>query len=74
MLVFKVNLCTCPYKTGDVNHALSSSAGVDRIITGKVCRKSPDNKMSVRQRAINFLLNLLMYDGVCPILLSYIMS
>lgn len=45
ILVFRVNLFICRHKTYAFRHALSSSAFVKPSITGRVCRKSLDNKM-----------------------------
>jgi len=54
ILVFKVNFCMLCHKTDNLRHALSSSAGVECGITGRVCRKSPDNKISAPPKSYSF--------------------
>ena len=65
MLVIKINFCKWRHKTEDLRHALSSSPGVAHGITGRVWPKPPDNKV---RRSASFLLNLLDYDRMIPML------
>jgi hypothetical protein len=62
-LVFMFDICKCCHKTNDLRRALNSLMVVEREITDRVCRKSPDNKMSEPPKTF-----ILVYDLLIPIL------
>lgn len=61
-----MNFFKYPHRTDDLTHAFSSSAVVERGMTGRICRKFPDNKISVPPKSCPFSLELSVYDQALP--------
>uniref|UniRef100_A0A2S2QYA4 Uncharacterized protein n=1 Tax=Sipha flava TaxID=143950 RepID=A0A2S2QYA4_9HEMI len=66
MFIFNLSVLTYFHKMDEFKHALSSSASVDRGITGSVCRKSPANKIIAPPNRFWFFVNFAMCDLMLP--------